>query len=76
LPAADTSTQAGKWEKSNFMGVEITGKTLGVIGAGNIVSIVFARAIGLKMHVVAYDPFLSKERAEELFDLGDDHLFG
>ncbi|HVV42637.1 MAG TPA: phosphoglycerate dehydrogenase [Nitrobacter sp.] len=66
LPAADVSTQAGKWEKSKFMGVEITGKTLGVIGAGNIGSIVCARAIGLKMHVLAYDPFLSKERAEEM----------
>ena len=66
LPAADTSTQAGKWEKSKFMGVEITGKTLGVIGAGNIGGIVCARAIGLKMHVIAYDPFLSKERAEEM----------
>ncbi|MGG7537295.1 phosphoglycerate dehydrogenase [Rhizobium sp. 12,4] len=66
LPAADASTQAGKWEKSKFMGVEITGKTLGVIGAGNIGSIVCSRAIGLKMHVVAYDPFLSKERAEEM----------
>ncbi|TCL69825.1 phosphoglycerate dehydrogenase [Rhizobium sp. BK251] len=66
LPAADISTQAGKWEKSKFMGVEITGKTLGVIGAGNIGSIVCARAIGLKMHVIAYDPFLSKERAEEM----------
>lgn len=66
LPAADASTQAGKWEKSKFMGVEITGKTLGVIGAGNIGSIVCSRAIGLKMHVVAYDPFLSAERAEEM----------
>ncbi|WP_018235517.1 phosphoglycerate dehydrogenase [Ensifer sp. BR816] len=66
LPAADNSTQAGKWEKSKFMGVEITGKVLGVIGAGNIGSIVCARAIGLKMHVVAFDPFLSKERAEEM----------
>ncbi|MFB2553455.1 phosphoglycerate dehydrogenase [Ensifer soli] len=66
LPAADTSTQAGKWEKSKFMGVEITGKTLGVIGAGNIGSIVCSRAIGLKMNVIAYDPFLSKERAEEM----------
>ena len=53
-------------EKSKFMGVEITGKTLGVIGAGNIGGIVCARAIGLKMHVLAYDPFLSKERAEEM----------
>ena len=66
LPAADGSTQAGKWEKSRFMGVEITGKTLGVIGAGNIGSIVCARALGLKMHVLAYDPFLSAERAQEM----------
>ena len=66
LPAADTSTQAGKWEKSKFMGVEITGKTLGVIGCGNIGSIVCARGIGLKMHVVGFDPFLSKERAQEM----------
>ena len=66
LPAADTSTQAGKWEKSKFMGVEITGKTLGVIGCGNIGSIVCQRGIGLKMHVIGYDPFLSKERALEM----------
>jgi len=66
IPAADVSTQAGKWEKSKFMGVEITGKTLGLIGAGNIGSIVAARAQGLKMKVVAYDPFLSEERAIEM----------
>ena len=66
LPAADASTQAGQWEKSKFMGVEITGKTLGVIGAGNIGSIVCARALGLRMHVLAYDPFLSVERAKEM----------
>jgi D-3-phosphoglycerate dehydrogenase / 2-oxoglutarate reductase len=66
LPEADTSTRAGKWEKSKFMGVEITGKTLGLIGCGNIGSIVAARAVGLKMHVIAYDPFLSAERAIEL----------
>jgi D-3-phosphoglycerate dehydrogenase len=66
LPAADASTQAGKWEKNRFMGVELTGKTLGVIGCGNIGSNVAARGIGLKMHVVAFDPFLSVERAAEL----------
>ncbi len=66
IPAADASTQSGKWEKSKFMGVEITGKTLGLIGAGNIGSVVASRAIGLKMKVVAYDPFLSHERAQEL----------
>ncbi|MGO4870036.1 MAG: phosphoglycerate dehydrogenase, partial [Roseiarcus sp.] len=66
IPAADASTQAGKWEKNRFMGVEMTGKTLGIIGCGNIGTIVASRAIGLKMHVVAYDPFLSEERAAEL----------
>ncbi|MEP0941384.1 MAG: phosphoglycerate dehydrogenase [Rhizobiaceae bacterium] len=66
IPAADASTQAGKWEKSKFMGVELTGKTLGLIGAGNIGSIVADRAIGMKMRVVAYDPFLSEERAQEM----------
>jgi D-3-phosphoglycerate dehydrogenase / 2-oxoglutarate reductase len=63
IPEADTSTRAGKWEKNKFMGVEIFGKTLGVIGCGNIGSIVADRAIGLKMKVIAYDPFLSEERA-------------
>ncbi|KKI19399.1 phosphoglycerate dehydrogenase [Sphingomonas sp. Ag1] len=66
LPEADKSTQAGKWEKNRFMGVEVTGKTLGLIGAGNIGSIVADRALGLKMKVVAYDPFLTEERAIEL----------
>ena len=66
LPEADASTQAGKWEKNRFMGVEVTGKTLGLIGCGNIGSIVADRALGLKMKVVAYDPFLTPERAVEL----------
>jgi D-3-phosphoglycerate dehydrogenase len=66
IPAADVSTQAGKWEKSKFMGAELTGKTLGVIGAGNIGSIVCERALGLKMRVIAHDPFLSPERAKDL----------
>jgi len=66
LPEADLSTQAGKWEKNRFMGVEVTGKTLGLIGAGNIGSIVADRALGLRMKVVAYDPFLSPERAVDL----------
>jgi D-3-phosphoglycerate dehydrogenase len=66
LPQADVSTQAGKWEKNRFMGVELSGKTLGLIGAGNIGSIVADRANGLKMKVVAYDPFLSPERAVEI----------
>ncbi|MGE5145816.1 MAG: phosphoglycerate dehydrogenase, partial [Candidatus Eiseniibacteriota bacterium] len=66
IPAADRSTQAGKWEKSRFMGVELTGKTLGIIGCGNIGSIVADRALGLKMKVIAFDPFLTPERALEL----------
>ncbi|GBD47762.1 phosphoglycerate dehydrogenase [Methylopila sp. Yamaguchi] len=66
IPAADASTQAGKWEKNRFMGVEITSKTLGIIGCGNIGSIVAERAIGLKMRVIAFDPFLSPERAQDL----------
>jgi D-3-phosphoglycerate dehydrogenase len=66
IPQADVSTQAGKWEKNRFMGVELSGKLLGIIGCGNIGSIVADRAIGLKMRVIAYDPFLSPERAIEI----------
>ena len=66
IPEANASTQAGKWEKSRFMGVELFNKTLGVIGAGNIGGIVCDRAVGLKMKVIAYDPFLSEERAKTL----------
>jgi len=66
LPEADASTRASKWEKNRFMGVEVTNKTLGLIGAGNIGSIVADRAQGLKMKVVAYDPFLTPDRAQTL----------
>ncbi len=66
IPEADLSTQAGKWEKNRFMGVEVTAKTLGLIGAGNIGSIVASRALGLRMKVVAFDPFLTPERAVEM----------
>ncbi len=66
IPEASESTHAGKWEKSKFMGVELTNKTLGVIGAGNIGGIVCDRARGLKMKVVAYDPFLSAEKADQM----------
>ncbi|MCK5283994.1 MAG: phosphoglycerate dehydrogenase [Alphaproteobacteria bacterium] len=81
IPQANSSTHAGKWEKKKFMGTELYSKTLGIIGCGNIGSIVADRAIGLKMHVIAYDPFLTKERAieigvekvelEELFEKSD-----
>jgi D-3-phosphoglycerate dehydrogenase / 2-oxoglutarate reductase len=66
IPAADRSTQSGKWEKSKFMGMELTGKTLGIVGCGNIGSRVAERAIGLRMRVAAYDPYLTPERAQEL----------
>jgi len=66
LPEASASTHAGKWEKNRFMGVEVFNKTLGVIGAGNIGAIVIDRALGLRMKILAYDPFLSEDRAVEL----------
>lgn len=66
IAAADSSTQAGKWEKTRFMGVELYAKTLGLIGCGNIGSLVAERALALKMKVIAYDPFLSPERAVKL----------
>jgi D-3-phosphoglycerate dehydrogenase len=75
IPQADASTQAGKWETNRFLGVEITGKTLGIIGCGNIGSIVADRAHGLRMKVIAFDPYLSPERAVALgvekVELGD-----
>jgi D-3-phosphoglycerate dehydrogenase len=66
IPAADQSTQAGKWEKSRFVGVELMGKVLGIVGCGNIGSIVADRAQGLKMKVIAFDPYLSDDRARDL----------
>ena len=66
IPQANESTRAGKWEKSLFQGVELTGKTLAVIGTGNIGGIVCRKAIGIGMNVIAFDPFLSDERAAEL----------
>src|SRR6202789_463136 len=66
IAAADHSTQAGKWEKNRFMGVELYAKTFGLIGCGNIGALVAERALALKMKVIAYDPFLSPERAVKL----------
>ena len=66
LGSANSTTHAGKWLKNKYMGVEVTGKTLGVIGCGNIGSIVAERAQGLKMKVIAYDPSLDLERARNL----------
>ena len=66
IPPADVSTQAGKWEKNRFMGVELYGKTLGLIGCGTIGSIVADRAVGLNMKVIVYDPFITQERAVAL----------
>ncbi|MFN3826452.1 MAG: phosphoglycerate dehydrogenase [Micavibrio sp.] len=66
IPQASESTHAGKWEKSRFMGTELYGKTLGVVGCGNIGSIVANRALGLQMKVIAFDPFLTEDRAREL----------
>ncbi|MGC6518332.1 MAG: phosphoglycerate dehydrogenase [Candidatus Puniceispirillaceae bacterium] len=66
IPHAHSSTIAGKWEKSRFMGTEISGKRLGIIGCGNIGAIVAERAQGLKMRVLGFDPFLTAERAKQL----------
>lgn len=66
IPDANAQTQQGLWPKSGFMGVELTAKTLGLIGAGNIGSIVASRALGLRMKVIAYDPFLTEDRAVEM----------
>ncbi len=66
IPQANASTKAGKWEKSRFMGKELTGKTAGVIGAGNIGAIVCDRLRGLHMKVLVYDPFISDERARQM----------
>jgi D-3-phosphoglycerate dehydrogenase / 2-oxoglutarate reductase len=71
IPEASVSTKAGKWEKNRFMGMELYAKTLGLIGCGNIGSIVADRAIGLKMRVIAYDPYLTEKRA---LDLGVDKV--
>jgi len=66
IPQASASTHAGKWEKKKFEGVEITGKTLGVVGCGNIGAVVADRAMGLKMNVIVFDPVMTTERAREL----------
>jgi D-3-phosphoglycerate dehydrogenase / 2-oxoglutarate reductase len=66
LPQASASTNAGKWEKSKFMGVELTGKTLAIIGCGNIGAIVANRALGLSMKIVAFDPFLTEDNAHKM----------
>jgi D-3-phosphoglycerate dehydrogenase / 2-oxoglutarate reductase len=66
IPSADRSMRAGKWEKARFVGVELAGKVLGLVGCGNIGSIVASRAQGLRMRVIAHDPFLAPERAREL----------
>ena len=66
IPAATVSTAKRSWDKSKFLGVELTGKCLGIVGCGAVGSNVAERAIGLRMRVIAYDPFLSAERAVEL----------
>jgi D-3-phosphoglycerate dehydrogenase len=66
IPFADKTTHDGKWEKSSIKGVEVTGKTLGIIGCGNIGTIVANRALGLQFKVIVFDPFLQNEKAKEM----------
>jgi len=75
IPQADATMKQGKWEKKIFMGVELLNKTLGIVGLGNIGTIVADRAQGLKMNVIAYDPYLTQKAADkmgiELVELDD-----
>lgn len=64
--AADATMKAGKWDRKNFLGVQLAGKTLGVIGLGRIGREVARRAAGLDMKIVGFDPFLSPDRAGQL----------
>src|SRR4030042_1376570 len=73
IPQAAQSMREGKWEKKKFQGTELFNKTLGVIGMGRIGSIVADRALGLKMRVLAYDPFITKEVAENLGGRSEAH---
>ena len=66
IPQATASMKGGKWEKSRFIGSEVFNKTLGIVGIGNIGSVVADRALGLKMKVIAYDPFISQQAAQRL----------
>ncbi|MBI2411936.1 MAG: phosphoglycerate dehydrogenase [Deltaproteobacteria bacterium] len=66
IPQATASMKRGEWEKKKFEGTEITGKTLGILGVGNIGSVVAARAQGLRMNVISYDPFISADAADKL----------
>jgi len=66
VPQASASMHNKKWEKSNFVGMQLTGKTLGVIGTGNVGAMAIERAQGLKMNCIAFDPMLTDERAKDL----------
>jgi len=66
IPQAHSSVVAGKWERNRFMGFEVRNKTLGLVGLGRIGAEVARRARGLEMHVIAYDPVVSTERAAQL----------
>lgn len=65
IPQANAFMKDGKWEKKALEGREITGKTLGIIGMGRVGSVVASRAQGLKMNVIVYDPFVTKDLAEK-----------
>ena len=66
IPQATASMRRGEWEKKKYEGTEITGKTLGILGVGNIGAVVASRALGLRMNVIAYDPFISEEAADKI----------
>src|SRR5207244_10038583 len=66
VPQANSSLKSGKWERKNFVGTELQGKTLGIVGLGRIGKIVASRARALGMKIVAYDPFVSLEQTRDL----------
>ena len=66
IPQAHSSIKSGRWDRSKYKGVEVYGKTIGLVGLGNIGKLVAERAMGLKMKAIAYDPYLSREAAEKL----------
>jgi len=66
IPAASSSTKAGKWEKSRFLGIEVRNKVLGIIGLGKVGTEVARRALGLEMQVISFDPYVAPEHARKL----------
>src|SRR5918995_1513534 len=66
VPRADAALRSGRWERERFQGVELHGKTLGIVGLGRVGTMVAQRALAFGMRLIAFDPYVSRERAREL----------